>query len=674
MADLLTGYTYDKGSQRYRNSDTGRFVSRSTVTSLLDQQVGKLESRLDNLYDAYAKGDITPGVYAERMRTEVRRAHLQQAALAKGGWEQLDQSDYGRVGQALKQIYPKIVGTTRDIQNGDVSEAQAKQRNVAYAGSGRRVHYAIEQNNAKAAEPGKIMVEQRILDPQAQHCEGCLNYAEMGIQRAGTLPVPGDACRCGDNCRCGIRRWEMDRGEFERAVGNQRESSGGKWAHVYDGVSHRIETKDEPMSGKIFISHEMFLQESAVPLVESCVRADGTAPVKLIAPGWGSKGYYPADVIRRDGPKAFPKGTKMFWDHATITEETERPEGTLNRLAAELVTDPIWQESGPKGPGLYADAKVFNRYKDDINDMGPHIGVSIRSKGRGKAGTAEGRKGRIVTSIFSADEARANGIIPTVDFVTVAGAGGEIIELFESAGGRKPEPLTEGIGKMIRRALGESGQSEEDFIKNVGIDEAHMRDILSGDIDAPSDEHMRQIADHLNINMDRLRNAHSQQESFRKENHMELETQLKEAQAAIQKLQETNAQLLEQNARTGEALLLRDARDFVVAQLATSDLPAVTKGRLTESLSANPPIADGKLDKDAYKTAISEAVTGETEYLREAAGYSSGRISNMGSSFDAGVNDGQFSEEDSERRLSEAFASMGLDGKALEFATSGRKF
>lgn len=161
-----------------------------------------------------------------------------------------------------------------------------------------------------------------------------------------------------------------------------------------------------------------------IPLIEKAVRKDGTIPIKIIQPGWGSSGYYPAEVLERDGPKIFTRGTKMFWNHQTPTEEAERPEGDLNNLAAELVTDARYQPNGPAGAGLYADAKVFEGYKTPVDDLGPHIGVSIRAYGKAQHGKIEGREGAIITELSKAR---------SVDFVTAPGAGGQILSLFESA-------------------------------------------------------------------------------------------------------------------------------------------------------------------------------------------------------------------------------------------------
>lgn len=161
-----------------------------------------------------------------------------------------------------------------------------------------------------------------------------------------------------------------------------------------------------------------------VPLVEGTLRRDGTVPVKLIQPGWGSSGFYPAEVLERDGPVVFPAGTKMYWNHPTLSEEAERPEGDLRNLAAELVSGARWEPAGAAGPGLYADAKVFGPYQAAVEELAPHIGVSIRAAGRAVAGEADGRTGRIVQQLVNAR---------SVDFVTEPGAGGQIISMFEAA-------------------------------------------------------------------------------------------------------------------------------------------------------------------------------------------------------------------------------------------------
>lgn len=182
------------------------------------------------------------------------------------------------------------------------------------------------------------------------------------------------------------------------------------------------------------------VESNPTPIAERAVRTDGTALIKLIEPGWGSTGYYSPAVLERDVPQVFPAGTKMFWDHPTDREARERPEGSLERLAAELVETPTYLKgsAAPAGEGVYAKAKVFEKYAGLVDDLAPHIGVSIRGRGRTKVGTAEGRNGPIVDEL-------TEGI--STDFVTMPGAGGRIVEMFEAA--RRPLDNPEGEGSNM---------------------------------------------------------------------------------------------------------------------------------------------------------------------------------------------------------------------------------
>jgi hypothetical protein len=141
-------------------------------------------------------------------------------------------------------------------------------------------------------------------------------------------------------------------------------------------------------------------------------------PVKLIAPGWGSMAYYSKEVLKRDGPSVFKKGTHMMWNHPTDTEEAERPEGDLSNLAAVLMKDAEWMDEGPKGPGLYSEAKIFSDYATQIEEKGPHTGISINAGIKCHEGTIDGRSGRIADKFTHAYSA---------DFVTKAGAGGTVV-------------------------------------------------------------------------------------------------------------------------------------------------------------------------------------------------------------------------------------------------------
>jgi hypothetical protein len=166
-----------------------------------------------------------------------------------------------------------------------------------------------------------------------------------------------------------------------------------------------------------------------VPLIEKALLDDGLMAVKIIEPGWGTSGYYSPEVLERDGPTLFTAGTQMFIDHPTETEERERPERSVRDLAGELTEDAIWDPYNAFGPGLYGKAKPVGEFAEVLDELAPHIGVSINARGRAKEGEAEGKEGPIIQEITAAR---------SIDFVTVPGAGGQILELYEAA--RKNAP------------------------------------------------------------------------------------------------------------------------------------------------------------------------------------------------------------------------------------------
>ncbi len=193
-----------------------------------------------------------------------------------------------------------------------------------------------------------------------------------------------------------------------------------------------------------------------VPLIESSVRGDGTMPIKIIAPGWGNSGYYSAEVLERDGPEVYTRGTHMYLNHPTVTEANERPERDLRDLVGTLASDGQWQENGADGPGIYADAQVIESLQGVLGELAPHIGISHRASGEVSQGEAEGRSGVIVESMVAAQ---------SVDFVTKPAAGGKVLALMESVRNRTRNRKEDNHmdEKELREAQGRAEAAEKEL-------------------------------------------------------------------------------------------------------------------------------------------------------------------------------------------------------------------
>jgi hypothetical protein len=154
--------------------------------------------------------------------------------------------------------------------------------------------------------------------------------------------------------------------------------------------------------------------------------SDGSFLVQVISPGWGSSGYYSAEVLEAAGKsKVWPAGTHMYFDHPSASEGVDRPERSVKDLAATLTEDARW-DGGRKS--LVARVEPVGLGKTVLADEAYRraIACSVRAAADIGIGEAEGRKGAIVQEIFA-------DTFNSVDFVTHAGRGGMVLESARAA-------------------------------------------------------------------------------------------------------------------------------------------------------------------------------------------------------------------------------------------------
>ncbi len=151
---------------------------------------------------------------------------------------------------------------------------------------------------------------------------------------------------------------------------------------------------------------------------------NGIIRARIITPGHGSSGYYSAGLLEKAVPKF--NGAKVYWDHPLASEEASRPERSLRDLAGKVMPGTARFETGKEGVGIYADVQVYKPFQEAVNELGPDIGLSIRGQARGKSGKVDGKEAMVIESIDS---------IQSVDFVTLPGRGGKVLQMFEAARG-----------------------------------------------------------------------------------------------------------------------------------------------------------------------------------------------------------------------------------------------
>lgn len=361
-------------------------------------------------------------------------------------------------------------------------------------------------------------------------------------------------------------------------------------------------------------SKEQVFEGDLITFSESAVASNGKVKIKVISPGWGSSGYYSEKMLKRDGPNVFKKGLHMYMNHPTESDAKDRPERDLRDLVGVLESDAAYDAKGSTGPGLYADANVFDAYRSFIDEAAPHIGVSIRAGGVGVEGEAEGRHGVLVDSL---DEGYS------IDYVTMPGRGGEVLPLLEAARAN--------MGKVKITPEPKSSNS----IVVVETKGTIMMDISETEL-----------------------------------------AELREAAANSKKLTDTLTTQSTQLARMQEQMIITEARGIVVSTLSGIKLLDVTRNRLVNECMAKIPTKDGALDTEALVALVKEAATEELKYLETAYNnVSGGKIIGMGSDINASVTAGsevELTDEVFEAGMVDAFKGIGFRESAAKIAAGSR--
>jgi len=341
---------------------------------------------------------------------------------------------------------------------------------------------------------------------------------------------------------------------------------------------------------------------------------NGIAQVKIISPGQGTSAYYKEGQLRRD-VAAF-NGGLSFIDHPGKKEQRDRPERSLRDLVGPIVGTPAYLENGKKGPGMYGGVRVAKHWQPFIEELGDTLGISLRAGGSAIYEPVNGKQTKVAEKFNPG---------AGFDFVTQAGRGGKMVPLFEAAETEADGKIQDWMAHTDFTEM-DSGRSEE---------ERFLDYLENGQEDPMPDK--------------------------------EVQEQLVEAKGQVTTLTTERDALLKDNKQMAEAIALRDAQDKIteaVNDKKHEKLPDATKTRLIESLTKSAPIKEGKLDEDALKTLIEDAIKSETEYVESLTAKKPG-VRGMGE------DSGDEEEDEGHKRLMETKTQEYLRaGKPKEVAES----
>lgn len=193
-------FTWDPRIARYRDTDTGRLVTRSAVLDIVEDSIaasvaappvtidGIATMGSDFLAQMVGNELLDPGDWNNFMRGEIKREYIRQYLLGIGGVEQMTPARWGQIGGLLGRDYKILNAFTAEIATGELSEAAIRARAAMYIRSAGEAYERANQIVQVAAG----MTEMRwALTPGAKHCETCLEFADMGWVKIADDPYGG---------------------------------------------------------------------------------------------------------------------------------------------------------------------------------------------------------------------------------------------------------------------------------------------------------------------------------------------------------------------------------------------------------------------------------------------------------------------------------------------------
>lgn len=197
----LPGYVYDRRTGRFHGPlPSYKIISRATVMGLIQERIDHHGREIDRYTRALLEKRIGLQAWETAVAEQMKMLHLQQAALARGGWQNITPADKRRVTLLLKEQYKFLDKFARDIAAGRVSDAQIAWRAGLYPMAGRQSYWQAANAAAKARG---LTQERRIAVGDGGTCSPCGQLAAKGWRKIGTLPAPGGPpCDGINNCRC----------------------------------------------------------------------------------------------------------------------------------------------------------------------------------------------------------------------------------------------------------------------------------------------------------------------------------------------------------------------------------------------------------------------------------------------------------------------------------------
>lgn len=200
-AQESNSFYWNANSQQYHYANgnkKGQFVREKDVVRITEKAI-EYELQVGNkITKDLLSGKINVSTWEQKTAQSIRNLAIYQYSLGIGGIKQMDWRDHAEISGKVNLQYQYLRGFSRDIIQGNLSEAQILARVQMYYNKTRHFY---EDGRLEGHARNGFLWERRVL--AAFHsCDDCVRYSGVGWVKIGTLPNPGENCQCRANCKC----------------------------------------------------------------------------------------------------------------------------------------------------------------------------------------------------------------------------------------------------------------------------------------------------------------------------------------------------------------------------------------------------------------------------------------------------------------------------------------
>ena len=200
MASPTPRYNFDDRSGRYRDAKTGRFISPSVVTGALNDVILSAAADMKAASMALQSGNLTLAAWQLTMEQSIKNMHLASAAMAKGGWQNLTQADFGRIGSIVKREYGFLRTFAGDIASGKQAlNGSFLQRSQEYMRAGKVTYNEVLKRENEKRQLNYVRNVRHARDS----CPLCVEQERLGwVKTDDSRLIPPGRRTCRGYCKC----------------------------------------------------------------------------------------------------------------------------------------------------------------------------------------------------------------------------------------------------------------------------------------------------------------------------------------------------------------------------------------------------------------------------------------------------------------------------------------